>query len=178
MRTTPLAQWSGEAVVFDARVRRAAESILGVPFSDQAYTQAALTPALGGLGLRRVVDHADGAFSASWRESQSTAGEVWSPPPQVSAYVGSQRESSLKVDTVIHQRLVDSSVSPRERQRLLRVTELTRDFHHGGSLKGGWLRLCHVTGGVSYLSPLPSRGSPGVWWCSLFFLHANFRLLR
>ena len=50
---------------FDGAIRRAAETILGAPFNNQSYTQAALTPRLGGLGLRRVVDHADIAFAAS-----------------------------------------------------------------------------------------------------------------
>src|SRR3954447_5778388 len=69
MRSTPLAHWRAQAEGFDARLRRTAESILGSPFSDPVYAQAALSPSLGGLGLRRSVDHADAAFAASWRES-------------------------------------------------------------------------------------------------------------
>jgi hypothetical protein len=76
MRTTP-AQWSVEAAEFDATLRRAAESILGFPFSDQCYAQAALTPRLGGFGMRRIVDHSNIAFTASWYESRSTCGEKW-----------------------------------------------------------------------------------------------------
>ena len=63
MRTTPLVHWRELAVEFDQGVRAAAEAILGVVFDPKAYDQASLTPSLGGLGLRRVVDHADAAFA-------------------------------------------------------------------------------------------------------------------
>ena len=69
---TPLTQWGSQATRFDESVRSAAESILGVPFTDQVYRQACLTPRLGGFGLRRTVDHAEIAFTASWHESMST----------------------------------------------------------------------------------------------------------
>jgi hypothetical protein len=35
---------------------------------------------IGGLGVRRVVDHAAGAFTASWHEAGKTAVEKWSLP--------------------------------------------------------------------------------------------------
>jgi hypothetical protein len=76
----PLCDWRPQAERFDREVRKA-EDILGTPLSDRAWSQAALTPSLGGLGLRRVVDHAEGAFAASWVESQSTARESWVLPP-------------------------------------------------------------------------------------------------
>jgi hypothetical protein len=85
MRTTPLEHWVEHARTFDKMVRDAAEAILGTPFDDQAYAQAALTPRFGGLGLRRIVDHADAAFAASWRESQCTASETWVEPWQTGA---------------------------------------------------------------------------------------------
>ena len=102
VRTTPLAHWEEHAREFDRGVRDAAEAILGSVFDDRSYAQASLTPSLGGLGLRRVVDHADGAFAASWRESQSTAAESWSQPPQAEVHLGSQTKASLVVDTAIH----------------------------------------------------------------------------
>jgi len=77
MRTTPLDQWLTQAVEFDATIRNAAENILGFRLSNQCYAQACLTPRLGGLGLRRVVDHASIAFSASWHESKLECGESW-----------------------------------------------------------------------------------------------------
>jgi hypothetical protein len=46
MRTTPLAAWECHASRFDRDVHRAAEEILGTPFDDRAYAQAALTPLL------------------------------------------------------------------------------------------------------------------------------------
>jgi len=121
MRTTPLVEWEVHATEFDKGVRQVAEAILGMVFDDRAYSQATLTPSLGGLGLRRVVDHADGAFAASWRESQSTAEESWARPPQADLHTGSQTQASLSVDRAIHARLVRESPSQRESQRLTRL---------------------------------------------------------
>ena len=109
MRTTPLQHWEAHAVEFDGNLREAAETILGSIFDDRAYLQAALTPSLGGLGLRRVVDHADGAFAASWRESQITAKESWARPPQADIHSGSQTQASLTIDKAMHSRLVTES---------------------------------------------------------------------
>ena len=94
---------------------------MGSPLDDRAWTQATLTPSLGGLGLRRVVDHADGAFAASWHESQGTARESWIPPPQASVHKGSQTQASLAFDKVVHAKLVSESSSQREKQRLGRL---------------------------------------------------------
>jgi hypothetical protein len=47
---------------------------------DLTFTQAALTPRLGGLGLRKVVEHADLAYHASWYEAKKIAKEQWTPP--------------------------------------------------------------------------------------------------
>lgn len=79
MRTTPLMQWKEQAVKFDSMIRRAIERILADPMTDETYAQACLTPRLGGLGLRKVVEHA-GPYHASWHEAQKTAKEVWVPP--------------------------------------------------------------------------------------------------
>ena len=97
MRTTPLDLWSGEATAFDRVIRTSVESILGY-LSEVKYTQACLTPTLGGLGLRRVVDHAGAAFSASFRESGLTAAEQWVVPPSVLGSLGSQKEASFRID--------------------------------------------------------------------------------
>src|SRR6185369_1091555 len=121
MRTTLLAHWKTQAEKFDQEVRKLAEDILGCPLSDRSWAQAALTPSLGGLGLRRVVDHADGAFAASWHESQGTAREQWVPPVQASLHRGSQTHASLAFDKGAHARLVSESSTQRERQRLGRL---------------------------------------------------------
>ena len=63
-RTTPLSHWHSIATSFDSSVRRAFESIVGFPLSQTAYAQACLTPKLGGFGIRRVTQHAEGAFNA------------------------------------------------------------------------------------------------------------------
>ena len=77
MRTTPLRQWSKQSTEFDEIVREAASDILGHPLSERVFLQAALTPKLGGLGLRKSAEHAGFAFSASWHEARVQAGEVW-----------------------------------------------------------------------------------------------------
>src|SRR4051812_43646063 len=62
MRTTPLEQWKEEASRFDSMIRNAIEPILGFPMDDPTFAQACLTPRSGGLGLRKVVEHADLAY--------------------------------------------------------------------------------------------------------------------
>ena len=162
MRTTPLSHWLDHAVEFDRSVRDAAEAILGTVFDDRAYAQAALTPSLGGLGLRRVVDHADAAFAASWRESLVTAGESWATPPQVNAHSGSQTEASLVIDRAIHTRLLSESPSKREHQRLTRLLA-----EHAGAWvtavpsQARRFRLLHVPAGVSHSRAVPPRLEAG-----------------
>jgi len=82
MRTTPLVKWQKQAVKFDETVRAAAENILGAPFTDQCYRLACHLS----LGLRRTVDHAAIAFSASWHEARITCEEVWTPRADVLEY--------------------------------------------------------------------------------------------
>jgi hypothetical protein len=53
------------------------ENILGFPMDDTTFAQACLTPRLGGLGLRKVVEHADLAYHASWHEAKKVAKEDW-----------------------------------------------------------------------------------------------------
>ena len=60
MRTTPLRQWEAQAAKFDTMVHDAAVQILGFPMSSYTFAQVALTPKLGGLGLRKTVEHAMG----------------------------------------------------------------------------------------------------------------------
>ena len=112
MRTTPLVQWREQAVKFDAKIRCTAEAIIARPMSDRVYAQACLTPTLGGLGLRKTVEHAEVAFSASWNESQSTAREVWLVPDGVAVGAASQKAASLKIDESIHKWLLDSPDRP------------------------------------------------------------------
>jgi hypothetical protein len=122
MRTTPLAQWTTQATEFDAVIRNAAENILGFRLSDQCYAQACLTPRLGGLGLRRVVDHADIAFSASWHESKLECAEPWTDRTDVGFVGVSQKKGSFDKDDQILKRLVSEAPNGRERQRLRRLT--------------------------------------------------------
>ena len=82
MRTTPLHLWKDQAKEFDRMIRKAIEGILGFPMNDVTFMQACLTPKLGGLGLRRVVEHADMAYHASWHESRKTARRSGSLPQE------------------------------------------------------------------------------------------------
>jgi hypothetical protein len=121
MRTTPLSKWQVQARKFDETIRSAAESILGAPFSDQCYKQACLTPRLGGLGLRRVEDHAALAFSASWHEARKTCEEKWALPGNVVAEYASQKTGSFRKDEEILNKLITEAPNQRERQRLQRL---------------------------------------------------------
>src|ERR1043165_6218847 len=122
MRTTPLEQWKDQATRFDLTLRRAAEQILGFPMSDSTYTQAALTPTLGGLGLRRCIEHAPGAFAASWHEARHVSRENWARPAELPEYAP-QKKASFDFDKAKLQYLVDNAPTERERQRLLRVAQ-------------------------------------------------------
>ena len=123
MRTTPLHQWQKQGHEFDGMIRRAADRILGTSMSDYTFAQAALTPKLGGLGLRKSVEHADLAYSASWHESQRTAKETWLRPAQVSVAHVPQSQASFQFDKDMHKYLVDRAPNDREKQRLLRVAQ-------------------------------------------------------
>ena len=121
MRTTPLAQWRKQGEEFDEMVCDAAGRILGYPLDARTFAQAALTPKLGGLGLRRSVEHAGFAYSASWHESRVQAREEWVRPDQVGEVHVRQADASFSFDEEMHQYLVDSAPNEREKQRLLRV---------------------------------------------------------
>jgi hypothetical protein len=123
MRTTPLEKWRDQAVQFDRMIRRAIENILGFPMSDFTFAQACLTPKLGGLGLRRVVEHADLAYQASWHESQSTARETWIAPSGMPGEAKNQSEASYEFDEKVHAWLVSTAPTAREVQRLRRCAQ-------------------------------------------------------
>ena len=123
MRTTPLRQWEKQGEKFDHLVRDAAEQILAFPMTDETYAQASLTPTLGGLGLRRTVEHAGLAFSASWHESQVTAREEWDRPAGVSEGLVPQKQASFHFDQQMLQHLISTAPNERERQRLIRVAQ-------------------------------------------------------
>ena len=119
MRTTPLHQWEKQGEKFDGMMQDAAGKILGTSMSERASVQAALTPKLGGLGLRRVVEHGGFAYSASWHESKKQSGENWTRPNIVPETYVSQKEASFQFDDQMYKFLVDSAPNEREKQRLL-----------------------------------------------------------
>ena len=75
MRTTPLEHWRDHAKSFDKLMRKAVETILGTPLPEHSYKQSCLTPKLGGMGMRKVEQHANVAFHASWHEARLTSKE-------------------------------------------------------------------------------------------------------
>ena len=103
-------------------IRSAIEKILVFPMSDDTFAQACLTPRLGGLGLRRVTEHADLAFAASWHESKRTSKEQWTAPPGLSPVYKSQKEASFEFDETMHDFLV-SRADERGKQRLRRSAQ-------------------------------------------------------
>ena len=121
MRTTPLPQWSDVAIEFDKLVRKAASEILGTLFPGNSYEQACLSTKIGGLGLRRVVDHANVAFTASWHEAVITSGEKgWSRPDSCDEKNQTQRIGSIDVDEKKFNDLLLKS-NERDVQRLHRL---------------------------------------------------------
>ena len=72
MRTVPLSLWSKQAEEFDEKVSQTVFQCLGLKPTDEAYAQASVSTTIGGLGVRRILDHANGAFTASWYEAQAS----------------------------------------------------------------------------------------------------------
>ena len=120
MRTTPFNQWAKQAQQFDSEVRNTVESLIGRPLPPHAYRQACITTRYGGLGMRRVEDHATSAFSASWRECASNCGETWTLPPGCLPNVVSQKHASDDIDKAALECLISDS-NTREAQRLRRL---------------------------------------------------------
>src|SRR5256714_8370570 len=123
MRTTPLSLWSKQAEEFDEKVsQKTVFQCLGVKPTDEAYAQASVSTTIGGLGVRRILDHANGAFTASWYEAQVITGEKWTklPDKDCSGVYNSQRTASKATDVAIMAKL-KAVASPRDAQRLNRL---------------------------------------------------------
>ena len=77
---------------------------------------------MGGLGLRKVVEHANLAYHASWYEAQKVAKEKWTPPANLPAEYLSQQDASFEFDEKMHKYLVDQA-DTRGAQRLRRAAQ-------------------------------------------------------
>lgn len=119
MRTTPLSDWGPQAARFDELVRSAAESILCTRFTESAYVQACISPKLGGLGLRRVQDHAPSAYLASRAAAAVVLSRHYSSPFSAHA-TAPQSVSSAEIDEKSFRGLV-SQADPRNAMRLRRL---------------------------------------------------------
>ena len=120
MRTTPLVQWDQVASKFDACVRDTVAQILGTNFPGDSYAQACVSTKIGGLGVRRTVDHAVGAFTASWHESMQTSREQWTVPVSCAPQYRPQSVASAEVDRAAFSSLISRS-AVRDAQRLRRL---------------------------------------------------------
>ena len=76
---------------------------LGLKPTDEAYAQASVSTTIGGLGVRRILDHANGAFTASWHEAQVITCEKWIKPhdKDCSGVYNSQHAASATTDAAI-----------------------------------------------------------------------------
>ena len=103
MRTTPLSLWSKQAGEFDEKVSQTVFQCLGLKPTDEADAQASVSTTIGGLGVRRILDHANGAFTASWHEAQVITCEKWIKPPDkdCSGVYNSQHAASATTDAAI-----------------------------------------------------------------------------
>ena len=75
---TPLSGWSKHAAKFDTVVGHTVFQCLALKPTPEAYDQASVSTTIGGLGVRRIVDHARGAFTHRWYEAQGITHESWS----------------------------------------------------------------------------------------------------
>ena len=77
--------------------------------------------------MRKVEEHADVAFHASWHEARLTSKEEgWTPPAGVPAEYTPQAVASFKIDEKAHSELVrkfDQAKNPRDSRRLLRCAQ-------------------------------------------------------
>ena len=65
LRTVPPSFCGPALSFFDDEMRKTFSHGVGVLFPDEAWTQAGLPSGFGGLGFRKAVDHAAGAYLAS-----------------------------------------------------------------------------------------------------------------
>jgi hypothetical protein len=123
MRTTPISQWLKQAEEFDGKVRDTLFQCLGLKPTPESSDQASVSTTIGGLGIRRIVDHATGAFTASWHESQGITHESWTNPAEsdCSAVYKSQKNASTEIDAAIMSRLVAGAGDKRQIQHLSRL---------------------------------------------------------
>jgi len=119
MRTTPLAQWEEIATQFDTQVRDTVAHILGINFPGDSYLQACVSTKIGGLGIRRTVDHATPAYYASMFEARVTCNEKWALPFPMSEY-RTQHRASSEIDAKTWETMI-ARASPRDAQRLRRL---------------------------------------------------------
>lgn len=178
MRTTPLEQWKEHAEAFDTSICSTVQKILGV-VTEPVRKQASFTPKLGGLGLRRTVDHANFSFHASWHEGDRRGG-LGSPGRGVRIVrptgnrIARLRRSSAR-DLGARSRA--SGQSPRRpTPSTLRPTPRER-VHHGNALPARRVRHGPQTEDRSHRGTLPTGGPRHPQGDFLPFVHADHQRL-
>ena len=144
-------------IEFDSIIRGALSHLLGSPLTDIQWAQASLPVAMGGVGLRSAVDHAQVAHAVSFLAAQplldgllgEDTEETQLPQPlldKITAKTGeitsvesltgiSQKEASLKVD------LLNQSLLLQHFNEEGEVREIARMASLGLPRAGNWLSV-------------------------------------
>ena len=112
MRTTPLSFWSNRPTS-SVHVGHTVFHCLGLKPTPEAYDQASVGTNIGGLGIRRIVDHAKGAFTASWHEGQGITKESWTNvflESDCSTVYDPQQKASAKTDAALMNKLKEAEM--------------------------------------------------------------------
>jgi hypothetical protein len=120
MRTSHLNQWAKHAEIFDQTIRGATEAIIKRPLPNDAYDQACVSTRFGGLGIRKVTEHAPVAFKASYVTSRRQCGEQWLNSNSIPDDASCQRSGSERIDRATLDRLIAHG-SERDKQRIRRL---------------------------------------------------------
>ena len=128
---------------FDDGIRRAMEEVVGAPLDDAAYIQASLPINMGGMGLRRAVDHCSAAYVSSYCASSSIICDIRKTSKVLSDHLDTsidninqlanlnltyeeiapmdQKTISFHIDTHVHKKLLGMAHNSRNLARLRAV---------------------------------------------------------
>ena len=147
LRTCPPSHITKATSEFDAAMRESLETILGGPISDWSWLKASLPSSRGGVNLRSAAKHAPAAFIASSAQSRGLVEKILAQPPDLSPHLDPavsalataasqpdwqqlevidvplrQHHLSQAIDESVHQQLLSSASSPRDRALALSTT--------------------------------------------------------
>ena len=158
LRTVPPVFCGPALVYFDEQMREAFTQGVGVLMADAAWTQAGLATSLGGLGFRKAVDHASGAYLAS--VCKSAALDDWDPD-EAAGYTEAEADFCARAGFAREQ-LQDELANTKQAQYRLsqHVDKASLSaLIEGGALRDqARLRAVSSEGAGSWLTVVPSRG--------------------